>query len=310
MADSSWSILRASIQISRRERVGARSAFEAHCEAGGGQARPVPKPSTPNGFTLIELLVVVAIIAILAAIIFPVLACARNSAKRTQCAGNLRQVADALIMYADDNDGRYTPAASDIFTGNLRRWHGTRANTSSPFLPQNGPLWSYLNRSQGIKVCPSMRDYRQANPAEDFESGCGGYGYNMAYVGGTYYKYGFTRRAAREASSVSDIRRPSRTVMLTDSAIARGDGGQYVQEYSFCEPPYFVGPGNTVTPDRPTPTVHFRHGNRALVVWCDSHVSSERMTFTTKGLNVYQGDNEAMQTGWFGPDDNSLFDTE
>ena len=57
-----------------------------------------------SGFTLIELLVVVAIIALLAAILFPVSARARESARRTACMSNLRQFGLALQMYVNDYD--------------------------------------------------------------------------------------------------------------------------------------------------------------------------------------------------------------
>ena len=60
-----------------------------------------------EGFTLIELLVVIGIIAILAALLFPVFAAARNKAHAAQCQSNLKQIGLAVAMYASDYDGRF-----------------------------------------------------------------------------------------------------------------------------------------------------------------------------------------------------------
>ncbi len=61
-----------------------------------------------RGFTLIELLVVIAIIAILAAILFPVFASAREKARQTSCASNLKQLGLAFVQYNQDNDEHYS----------------------------------------------------------------------------------------------------------------------------------------------------------------------------------------------------------
>jgi prepilin-type N-terminal cleavage/methylation domain-containing protein/prepilin-type processing-associated H-X9-DG protein len=69
---------------------------------------------TSRGFTLIEVTVVITIICILAAILFPVFARAREKARQTRCQTNLQQIGLALSIYARDHAGHFPPKNDDL----------------------------------------------------------------------------------------------------------------------------------------------------------------------------------------------------
>ncbi len=109
-----------------------------------------------KGFTLIELLVVIAIIAILAAILFPVFATAKERGRQMKCLANLKTLAGAFKMYADDNQGRMPSAHVGWAAPD---WCGAVATANPTVNLEKGAIWPYV-KTRGVFVCPT--DYRIA----------------------------------------------------------------------------------------------------------------------------------------------------
>lgn len=273
-----------------------------------------------DGFTLIELLVVVAIIALLLAVLLPSLKGARQQARQAVCLSNVRQLHVANTSYSVDEDGRYVPAAADIWTGfgGRHRWHGVRVSdavTGNPadnvFDPRKGPLVRSLADGK-VKGCPSFREFITDGASNAFESGTGGYGYNARGVGSQDYLLGPGPESSALGMLAGRIRRPADTVMFADAALPQRAGSrQYLTEYSFIELPWILLKGSVGPYEYRSalgdPSIHFRHGRFCSVVWCDGHADRRTLKFS-KPFNLYGGDNERFHIGWFGPEDNSLFD--
>lgn len=247
-----------------------------------------------RGLTLAELLAALAIVAVLTALVLPAVGHARRAAHQAASASNLRQLVLATLAFAHDHRGDFPPAMS---LDNLRRWHGARASLAEPFDPALGWLGPYLGRSGAVKRCPGLGYYTTIAESPSFEQGAGGYGYNMAYLGGPAAR-GTADDPFRPAN-IAHLRQPSHTVAFATTALARAGG---VQEYPFAEPLYSLAPSGIPSAWMNQPSVHFRFAGRALVAWADGRVSAERPNpAAPAGPNFYGGDNRAQDVGWFGP---------
>lgn len=175
---------------------------------------------TRRAFTLIELLVVIAIIAILAAILFPVFAKAREKARQTSCASNLKQLSLAISQYAQDYDERFPSAtfaierdpssglpASTPGTPSMAGWYFSDASGATGYEGYN--LYSWMDRifpyvkSVQVFECPSKPAWNGIEPS---------YGYSGNISGGVGAFIG----VSLPPTSLGAIERPSEVVMLGD----------------------------------------------------------------------------------------------
>ncbi len=207
-----------------------------------------------RGFTLIELLVVIAIVSLLAAMLLPVFAQAREQGRSASCGSNLKQLMTAVLFYTQDYDEQMPLSAMRLPNG-FANWH----DIIDPYL-KNSQIW----------LCPSSNLPRTDSNGKLTTH----YGYNAFYLNGMRLDFSNYQTAA--GVSLSAIVHPAETVALADArsitSVPPTGIGKYLLPPSQPPAPFW---------GRPEP----RHNEGVNVAWCDGHTKWARLTQFYAGQN-------------------------
>jgi prepilin-type N-terminal cleavage/methylation domain-containing protein/prepilin-type processing-associated H-X9-DG protein len=223
------------------------------------------------GFTLIELLVVITIIAILAAILFPVFAQAREKARQASCMSNLKQIGTGWLMYADDYDGGFPtkgyyhpPFGSPLTVRVYYSWYGGQHYVNfDPSLeykqfPQEGLIQPYMKNVE-VQDCVSAAGFDPDARNEKIA-----YGMNNTYM-----------------VWENALEMPAETIMLTDviRVEVKASG-----EVALGRNPLLFRPDTSRAS-----VIHGRHNGVANVLWADGHVKAASPTPQPVGMTALPG---------------------
>jgi iron complex transport system substrate-binding protein len=224
------------------------------------------KRAQAHAFTLIELLIVIAIIAILSAMLLPVLSRGKLSAQCGICQSNLRELGLATQMYWNDNAGNSFAYTLGPTNSGVLYWFGWIANGSEghrAFDLSMGALFPYMNGSD-VRLCPSpvwnLPQFEPKGTNVIFSYGC-----NSLMFGGPGHS---TLNAAKILHSAD-------TVVFADGADVNNFQAPASMTNPLFEEWYYVDLETNYGKANNYPNTQFRHSRKANVTFADGHVDME-----------------------------------
>ncbi len=262
------------------------AASVAGCAAHTHRSRTTSdeRRATVKGFTLIELLVVIAVIALLLAILIPVLSRARELAHRAVCLSNLRQLTLAWVAYADDNGGKLvaglmgpageSSASEPGWIGPAFKQHTRSAVVENPY---KGALWPYVQDVDFYR-CPTrgLPGTMAAYEAVSAANACNLTGQYMdsvtylAALGSVSLPSSRVGRTMLRLIRLTDIVSPGASQRAVFVGTGKVMGAFYV--------PYFTASWHYVNP----PPIH--HAGGATLSFADTHAEYWRWSRETVSL--------------------------